>query len=266
MKYNRDIFYKLLVIFAFIAVWEIASRLEIVNPLFIPPFSSVILTLRNMFISGNLAANIGISVERALVGFIISIIIGIPLGCLLGGWFSKVDLMAEPVIEIFSQVNPFILFHVLILFSGIGEIPKIVIIAWTCTWPIMFNTIYGIRHMDFSIIKTGRGFGLERWKLFWKVGMPSILPSVFVGIRISGGYSFFMLIAAEMMGASSGLGWLILNNQENYAIKNIFAIAIIIAFLGLLMDTVIKFVENKLLGYKSEKMSNGINLNGGYNL
>lgn len=261
MKYNRDTFYKLLVIFVFIAVWETASRLEIVNPLFIPPFSSVILTLKDMFMSGNLLNNIGISVERALAGFIISIVIGIPLGCLLGGWFSKVDLVAEPVIEIFSQINPFILFHVLILFSGIGEIPKIAVIAWTCTWPIMFNTIYGIKHMDFSIIKAGRGFGLKGWRLFCKVGIPSILPSVFVGIRISGGYSFFMLIAAEMMGASSGLGWLILNNQENYAIKNIFAVAIIIAFLGLFMDTIIKSAANKLLGCRNEKMLNGANLN-----
>jgi NitT/TauT family transport system permease protein len=251
VKCKKDTFYKFLVVFIFIAVWEAASRLEIVNSLFIPPFSSVILALKDMFVSGNLAANAGISIERALTGFIISVVVGIPLGYLLGGWFSKVNLVAEPVIEIFSQINPFILFHVLILFSGIGEIPKIAVIAWTCTWPIMFNIVYGIKHMDYSVIKAGSGFGLEGWKLFWKVGMPSILPSVFVGIRISGGYSFFMLIAAEMMGASSGLGWLILNNQENYAIRNIFAAAIVIAFLGLFLDIIIQFVENKLLGHVS---------------
>lgn len=261
MKFSKDTFYKFLVIFIFIAIWEIVSRLGIVNPLFIPPFTSVILTLKDMFIWGNLIVSIAISVERALAGFAISIVVGISLGFLLGGWFSKLDLMAEPVIEIFSQVNPFILFHVLILFSGIGEIPKIAIIAWTCTWPIMFNTIYGIKHMNSLILKAARGFGLGRWKFFYKVVMPSILPSVFVGIRISGGYSFFMLVAAEMMGSSSGLGWLILNNQENYAIKNIFAIAIIIAFLGLLMDTTIKFIQNKFVIYRNEEIFNGVNLN-----
>lgn len=260
MKFNKDTFYKFLVLFIFIIVWEIVSRSKLVNPLFIPPFSTVVVTLWNMFVSENLILSVAISVERALLGFIISIIIGIPLGFLLGGWFSKLELIAEPVIEIFSQVNPFILFHVALLFLGIGEITKVVVIAWTCIWPIMFNTIYGIRNMDSLILKAARGFGLKRWKLFYKVVIPSILPSVFVGIRISAGYSFFMLIAAEMMGASSGLGWLILNNQENYAINKIFAVAIVIAILGLFVDIVIKFIESKLIVNKNEEVFNGINL------
>lgn len=261
MKFKKDTLYKFTTIFAFLALWEIISRMQIVNPLFIPPFTSVLLTLKDMFISENLMASVGISVERALVGFIISIIIGIPLGFLLGGWFSKLDLITEPVIEIFSQINPFILFHVFLLILGIGEITKIAVIAWTCTWPIMFNTIYGIKNMDTLILKAAKAFGLVKWRLFSKVIMPSILPSVFVGIRISAGYSFFMLIAAEMMGAKSGLGWLILNNQENYAIKKIFAVAIVIAFLGLFIDTIIKFIENKFVVNRGEEIFNGINLN-----
>lgn len=161
MKFNKDTFYKFLVLFIFVIVWEIVSRSKLVNPLFIPPFSTVVVTLWNMFVSENLILSVAISVERALLGFIISIIIGIPLGFLLGGWFSKLELIAEPVIEIFSQVNPFILFHVALLFLGIGEITKVVVIAWTCIWPIMFNTIYGIRNMDSLILKAARGLDLK---------------------------------------------------------------------------------------------------------
>ncbi|WP_446899734.1 ABC transporter permease [Clostridium sp. LBM24168] len=241
---KRDIAYKLLVIVIFILIWEVSSRLGILNPQFIPSFSSIMNTLFNIFLSQNFILNVGISVERALLGFAVSILIGILLGFLLGGWFQKIDLVIEPIVEIFSQINPFILFHIFLLLLGIGEGTKIAVIAWTCTWPIMFNTIYGIRHLDSLILKEARSFGITRVKLFYKVVMPSALPSIFVGIRISAGYSFFMLIAAEMMGASSGLGWLLLSYQQIYDIKRIFATAVIIAFLGLILDIVIKNIQN----------------------
>lgn len=246
-KKKNDIFYKFLIIFIFLSIWEISSKLEILDSQFIPSFSSILITLWDMLLSQNFLLSVGISVQRALLGFAISIIIGIPLGFLLGGWFSKLDLIAEPVIEIFSQINPFLLFHVFILILGIGESTKVSVIAWTCIWPIMFNTVYGIRNMDALILKEARSFGLGRWKLFHKVVIPAILPSIFVGLRISAGYSFFMLIAAEMMGASSGLGWLLLSYQQTYDIKRIFATALVIAFLGLITDIIIKTIQNKFV-------------------
>lgn len=244
---KSDTIYKFLIIFIFISIWQICSSLRIFDNQFIPSFSSIMTTLWDMLNSQSLISNAGISVQRALLGFAVSIVIGIPLGFLLGGWFSKLDLIAEPVIEIFSQINPFLLFHIFLLILGIGESTKVVIIAWTCIWPIMFNTVYGIRNMDSLILKQGRSFGLGRWKLFHKVVLPSILPSIFVGLRISAGYSFYMLIAAEMMGASSGLGWLLLSYQQTYDIRRIFAIAVVIAFLGLLMDILMKFIQNRFV-------------------
>ncbi|MFT8314873.1 MAG: ABC transporter permease [Clostridium sp.] len=245
-----DTIYKFLIIFIFISIWQICSSIGIFDNQFIPSFSSIMATLWDMFHSQNLILNMGISVQRALLGFVVSIVIGIPLGFLLGGWFSKIDLVAEPVIEIFSQFNPFLLFHIFLLILGIGESTKVVIIAWTCIWPIMFNTVYGIRNMDSLILKEARSFGLGRWKLFHKVVLPSILPSIFVGLRISAGYSFYMLIAAEMMGASSGLGWLLLSYQQTYDIKRIFATAVVIAFLGLIMDIFMKFIQNRFVPNK----------------
>lgn len=246
-KKKNDTFYKFLIIFIFLSIWEISSKLEILDPQFVPSFSSILITLWTMLLSQNLMLSVAISVQRALLGLAISIIIGIPLGFLLGGWFSKLDLIAEPVIEIFSQINPFLLFHVFILILGIGESTKVSVIAWTCIWPIMFNTVYGIRNMDALILKEARSFGLGRWKLFHKVVIPAILPSIFVGLRISAGYSFFMLIAAEMMGASSGLGWLLLSYQQTYDIKRIFTTALVIAFLGLITDIIIKAIQNRFV-------------------
>ncbi|MFL0196746.1 ABC transporter permease [Clostridium sp. WILCCON 0269] len=247
MKKKDNVIYKFLIIFIFISIWEISSRLGIVDPQFIPSFSSVITSLWNMIFLQNFMLNVGISVERALLGFAVSIVIGIPLGFLLGGWFPKLDLVTEPVIEIFSQINPFLLFHVFILILGIGEETKVAVIAWTCIWPIVFNTVYGVRSIDSLILKEARSFGIGRVKLFYKIVIPSSLPSIFLGLRLSAGYSFFMLIAAEMMGASSGLGWLLLTYQQIYDIKRLFATAVVIAFLGLFMDILIKFIQDRFV-------------------
>lgn len=246
-KKKSNIFYKFLIIFIFLSIWEISSRLGLVDPQFIPSFSSILITLWGILHSQDLLSNAAISIQRALIGLAVSVILGIPLGFLLGGWFHKLNLITEPIIEIFSQINPFLLFHVFILILGIGESTKVAVIAWTCIWPIMFNTVHGIRNMDSLILKEAKSFGLGKWKLFYKVVIPAIIPSIFVGLRISAGYSFFMLIAAEMMGASSGLGWLLLSYQQTYDIKKIFATAIIIAFLGLFLDIIIKTIQNRFV-------------------
>jgi NitT/TauT family transport system permease protein len=151
------------------------------------------------------------------------------------------------VMEVSSQINPFILFHVLILFLGIGENIKIIVIAWTCIWPIMFSTISGLQNIDSLIIKSARSFGITRWKLLYKVSLPAAGPMIFTGLRISAGYSFFMLIAAEMMGCTSGLGWFILYSQENYRVPDLFAAAIVIALLGFGLDVLMQYIEKKVI-------------------
>lgn len=130
------------------------------------------------------------------------------------------------------------------------------IITWTCIWPIVFSTISGIQNANPYLLKAGRGFGLGRLKLFYKIVLPSTAPAIFVGLRLSAGYSFFMLIAAEMIGSSSGLGWLILNSQENYELLRIFSAAMVIAVLGLAVDISMEFAEKKIIRVGLEEVLN----------
>ncbi|MCX7745380.1 MAG: ABC transporter permease [Clostridia bacterium] len=249
-------FYKYLMIVLFFGLWELACRMGILNNLFIPPFSEIVVATWNLAVSDNLMEHILISLQRAVLGFMAAIIIGIPLGFLLGGWFKYLQLALTPIVEIFSQTNPFILFHILILFLGIGELPKIAIIGWACIWPIVFNTVQGIQHVNPVVLKAGRGFGLGRFKLFYKIVLPSVSPSIFTGLRLSAGYSLFMLIAAEMMGGSSGLGWLIKSSEENYEIQKIFSAALVIAFLGMIIDLLMYAVERKFMNRVEEDILN----------
>jgi len=239
------------VILLFLALWEILPATGILDPVFIPRFSAVIATIVDLFRTGELVQHTWISLIRAFTGLLTAVVIGLPLGLLLGGWFPRFQQASEPLMELFAQANPVILAHIIIFFLGIGESAKVFIIAWLCVWPITFSTINGIRTVDASLIKAARSLGLGRWQLFLKVILPSAAPSIFTGLRLSAGYAFIMLIASEMMGASSGLGWFVVQSQENYHVLRVFAGATVITFLAMLSDLLIKLLQNRFTFWDS---------------
>jgi NitT/TauT family transport system permease protein len=240
-------------ILAFLLAWEFMSRVGLFNTMFIPPFSAVLVTTWDLMVSGHLVQDILISLMRAITGFLVAAIVAIPLGFLLGGWFKNTQSALEPLFEMAAQANPFILFHVIILFLGIGEATKITIIAWICIWPILFNTASGVRNVDAVLLKSALSFGLGKWVVFYKIVLPAAAPAIFTGLRLSAGYSFFLLIVAEMMGSNSGLGWFVLYSQENYNIQWIFSGAMLIGGLGLSIDLLVQYIEKKVIIWEVEE-------------
>jgi NitT/TauT family transport system permease protein len=240
-------------ILLFVLVWELVARIGLLNAMFVPPPSKVLVTTWHLLIAGPLIQHILISLARSMTGFLVAAVVAIPLGFIMGGWFKNVQAALEPLFEIAAQANPFILFHVIILFFGIGEVTKITIIAWICIWPVLFNTANGMRNVDAVLLKTALSFGLSKWTIFYKIILPSAAPAIFTGLRLSAGYSFFLLIVAEMMGSSSGLGWFVLYSQENYNIEWIFSGAIMIGLLGLLIDLLIQYFEKKVIIWEIEE-------------
>ncbi len=234
-------------VLVFFLIWEMSGRLGLVNPIFVPPFSKVIKEIWKMMEDGAFFTNLSVSLLRAVCGFSLALAVGIPMGFFMGGWFPKLGGAFQGLLEVCSQINPFLLLHVILLFMNPGEGSKIVIIAWTCTWPILFATISGIKNTDSDILKLGRSFGLNRFLMFRKVVLPAVVPYLFTGIRLSAGYSFVMLIAAEMMGANSGLGYFILNSQANFRITQMYAAVFIIAVMALIMDCFLEWLEKSRL-------------------
>ncbi|MCW2277702.1 ABC transporter permease [Heliophilum fasciatum] len=245
MEFAVNIGRKAAVILVFLALWELAPTLGWIDPLFVPPLSAVLAAFNDPAVSAGLWKHTQISLVRALGGYLLALALAIPLGFLLGGWFKKLNKAFDSIVNVCAQTNPFIFYHIVMLFLGIDESSKVVMIAWTCTWPILFNTIAGIQHTDPLLIKSARSFGVGRWRLFSQVVLPAAAPAIFTGMRLSAGYAFLMLVAAEMMGADSGLGWLLRSYQENYYITRIFAAALLIALLGLTVDAVIGYFEKR---------------------
>jgi NitT/TauT family transport system permease protein len=239
-------------ILLFIGVWELLPKFGGNLETFIAPPSVVVQILYEMFTSGEVYPHIGISFFRSASGFAAAALFAIPLGFLLGGSFRTFERLVNPPLRFLGQVNPFSLFPLFILIFGIGELSKSSMIFWVCVWPILFNTINGVKTIDPLLIKSARSMGTGVFTLFFKVILPAASPGIFHGLKMGCGTAFFMLIAAEMIGASAGLGWLVWNAQINFQMPQLFAATVLISALGLSLNLSFGALESKLVGWKQK--------------
>lgn len=234
----------------FLSAWEVFCRVKVLNTTFIPSFFKVVNGITELFSKQKLLYHIGLSFYRASLGFLLAIIIAVPLAIIISMLVKPIQRAVEIVLDACSQINPFIVYHLIIIILGVGEVTQIIVITWTCIWPILFNTITGILNVDDSYIKLGKSFALNKRDIIIKILLLGALPQIMYGVKLSLNYSLFMLIAAEMMGGSSGLGFLIESSQNMFRIDWVIGIVIVISILGLLMDSVIMYLENRSIYLK----------------
>ncbi|MDR3114235.1 MAG: ABC transporter permease subunit [Treponema sp.] len=242
----------IVIIALFFGLWEGAARFEGTRSALLPPFSRVLANLYVLFRTRNLAVHIGVSLCRVSAGIALGALFGIPLGFLLGTARERWGICLGALWGILAQVNPFLLYHGLISFLGIGETVKVSILCWGCLWPVAFNTAGGVEAVDRTLLKAGRAFGGGKGFLFFTVILPASAPRICGGIRIAAGYALLMLTAAEILGARSGLGWLVLTEQVYFRMANLFSIVLISALLGVSLDACLGFIQKKIIPYELE--------------
>lgn len=238
-------------ILLFFALWELAPRAGGLLETFVAPPSAVIRTLRELLGNGELSGHVAVSLGRAITGFSVAVLVAVPLGFLLGGSFRTFERIVNPVLKFLGQLNPFSLFPLFIMLFGIGELSKGAMIFWVCVWPILFTTITGVKGIDPLLIRSARSMDTRGVRLFIKVILPAASPAIFTGLKMGLGTAFFMLIAAEMIGASRGLGWLVWNAQINFQIPRLFAATVVISVLGLTLNFLLEQFERWLFGWRA---------------
>jgi NitT/TauT family transport system permease protein len=238
-------------ILLFLLLWEIAPRLGLINRMFLPPFSEIIARGADYALAGKLAPQILVSVGRAAGGFALGVVTAVPLGILLG-WYRPLEAYLNPLLQLLRQTNPVSLFPAFILFFGIGYITNIAIIYWVVVWPILLGTINGVRQADPALVKYARSVGLPDSKIFTKVVLPSAAPSIITGARLAATYSFLMLVVSEMVGASSGLGYLIVNAQYLLSVHLLYVGVIVLALLGIASNWGLVAIERRLTAWKQD--------------
>ena len=242
---------RLVALVALAAVWEVFPRLGLVDATFLPPLSEVLVDWWQLLTSGQLTEHIEASLIRSLSGFGLAIAITIPLGLVIG-WYKPVANLLNPVLELFRNTAALALLPVFVLILGLGETSKIAIITYACSWPILLNTISGVRTVDPLLIKSARSLGLGPLRLFQKVVLPAAVPTIFTGIRLAGAYSILILIAAEMVGAKAGLGYLINYAQYNFAVPDMYAGIITISAIGLIVNQLLIALERRFSTWRTQ--------------
>ncbi|ORA38061.1 ABC transporter permease [Mycobacterium aquaticum] len=234
---------------AFLALWEVAPRIGLVDKVFLPPFSNVAGALFALAANGQLWEHVSASLSRALVGLLIAIVVSIPLGVAIA-WYRPVAEFLNPLLELFRNTAALALLPVFVLILGIGETSKVALVIYASAFPILLNTISGVRTVDPLLVKSARSLGLSPVRLFQKVVLPAAVPTIFTGLRMAAASSILVLIAAEMVGAKAGLGYLITAAQLNFQIPNMYAGIVTIALVGVAFNGVLVAIEGRLSGWR----------------
>ncbi|MFE6857369.1 ABC transporter permease [Nocardia sp. NPDC057668] len=233
------------VIALFLVFWEVAPRVGIVDPVFLPPFTTVVDAGQELIRSGQMAEHVSASLSRSLAGFAIALGAAVPVGVAIA-WYRPVAEFLSPFLELFRNTAALALLPVFVLILGIGETSKVALVVYASFFPILLNTISGVRTVDPLLIKSAVSLGFSPVPLFAKVVLPAAVPAIFTGIRMAASASILVLIAAEMVGARAGLGYLITSAQQNFQIPAMYAGIVAISLVGLTFNGLIVLLERRL--------------------
>lgn len=234
---------------ALLLLWELSSRLGVIPQRVLAAPSIVAQTFWSMILSGELPGNLAVSLGRAATGLAIALVVAVSLG-LVSGLSRWGETLVDPLMQIKRTLPVVALTPLFIVWFGIGETPKIALIAVAAVFPLYLNLFAGIRGVDVRLVEAARSFGLGGRDLVLNVILPGALPSFFVGLRYSLSISVVMLVIAEQINAQAGLGHLI-NNARDFMRTDIIVVCLLVyALLGLGADALVRTLERKALAWR----------------
>ncbi|WP_240940981.1 ABC transporter permease [Paenibacillus sp. HB172176] len=240
-------------ILLFFLCWEGFSRwnegAEFFNPVFLPTPSATIAEGIELAKQGIILSSVIHSTERILIGFVIGCAIAILLGMVMSR-SRAVENWISPILNLVGPIPALALLPFFIIWFGIGEFPKILLIAWTTFIPVLMYTLDGLKSVNANYIRSALSLGASQGLIFRKVILPSAVPHILVGMQVSLGLTFSSLIVSEMMGARTGLGYIIVDARNYFKLTNMFVAIILIGLEYSLFSLLLKWVERRLLSWR----------------
>jgi sulfonate transport system permease protein len=232
-----------------LVTWQTLFYLGFIKPIILPPPTRIIATFWELLESGAMARHIGISVLRVLEGFGIAAVLGLGLGIAIG-LSRTLDRMTDLIIQVTKPIPPLAWIPLAILWFGIGEQSKVYIIFLGAFFPIIINTIAGIRQTDHKFVEVARVLEVPSGKFISQMVIPGALPAIMTGIRVGLMVAWICVVAAELIAASSGIGYLIMDARQLSQSDVVLVGMITIGVIGKLMDSMIKRLEKRLIGWR----------------
>lgn len=228
-----------------VIVWQLAVVLTGAHESLLPPPLDTAETFVSVLLSGELFLHIGMSLGRVLAAWVLGAAVAIPLGLAIGR-FPLFERLVDPIIELFRPISPLAWIPLAILWFGIGESGKIFVIFIATFFPTILNTVMGVKGVDPVLIRAGQVLGCrDEPALFRKIILPAALPSIVVGLRISFGTGWAAIIAAELVAAQSGLGYLIADGMEILRADLVLVGMVAIGIIGVSFDSVFRAIHRR---------------------
>jgi len=229
-----------------LALWQAVVDLGVYERGQLAPPLDVVAAFRELAAADLLGPNVAISVQRVLWGFGLGAAVALVLGVLVG-LSRTIEAFLAPTLQGIRAIPSLAWVPLLLLWMGFGEAPKITLVAIGAFFPVYGNLVAGIRQIDRKLVEVGRAYGLRRLSLVREVMLPASLPSLLTGLRMGLAQGWLFLVAAELLGASQGLGFLLVDGGNSSRVDIVLLSIVLLAFLGKTSDWLLQLVERRLL-------------------
>ncbi|MFF7104286.1 ABC transporter permease [Streptomyces nigra] len=229
-----------------VVVWWVASAGS--TDVYWPPLRTILTAFPDVWPPERLRADVLPSVWRLAAGYALAAVAGVALGTVIGS-HRRVRAVCEPVLEFLRAVPPPVLVPVIMLFAGIGDTMKVAVIASGCVWPVLLNTVEGVRAVDPVMAEAARSYGIRGVARLRSLVLPSASPQIFAGLRQALSIGIILMVISEMFAASNGLGFTIVQFQRGFAIPDMWTGILLLGMLGVVLSVLFRLVERRVLGW-----------------
>ena len=227
-----------------LVAWWLASA-DSTSPFF-PPLSSIVENFRETWLSDHVRSDVVPSLRRMAAGYLLAVVAGVAFGVLLGR-VRTLDRAFQPTIQFLRAIPATGLVPIAIVLLGIGDAPKIWLICFVCVFPILLNTIDGVRASEPVLLDVARSFALTARQRVLLIEVPTAAPRIFAGMRISLAIAFIMMVVSEMVGATNGIGYVTLNAQQSFQVPLMWSGMLLLGILGAALNALFVIIERRIL-------------------
>lgn len=232
-----------------VILWEMLPRLAVVPSTLLPPPTVIAVTFKDLILNHDLLGHVSISMLRFLLGLSIAVLTAVPIGILMG-WNLFIRKHSLPLFQILAPIPPPAWVPITIILLGIGLPMQVFLVFLGVFYPVLFDTYQGVKDTDPRYIASARVFGASEFTLIKKVYLPNALSFIVMGIKIGIALGLIMLVISEMVGASSGIGWLLVESKDFFRIDRMVVCMLTLGFIGWFFIEIMKYLESRLALWK----------------
>jgi len=251
-KVRRERLISILSPLMLLLLWEALVRLQLLDYRFFPPPSAIVGRFWELLVDGTISSHVAMSLFRVFSGFLVGTVPGVVIGLTMG-LFPVVRAALEPVVAATYPIPKLALLPLMLLIFGYGEASKVATIGLGCFFLVLINTVAGVVNIDKVFLDVARNYGATKKDYYLTIALPGALPMIFTGMKLGMGVSLLLIVAAEMIGAQNGIGYLIWTSYQIFRLEDMYIGLVLMAFFGYFFTMGLNSLERVVIPWKDPK-------------